>query len=225
MSKRKARRAAAKDKEVLDSSADVPLSQPTRSTPKQRTLYDIAAERQAELSKGQPFPPSSYIGPEPNFVTTTINPDGSLAQTEGQLREDDAPIGRFGQAFFFASTLTMLHFTLDVLVHHQYRVEVGWGLIVWSTAQALPILFMLVYLFHDRSSAFWAQIMFMLGSILTGCYLIHSSNREPYFAVMKRAPPMGTLWIWCVLETRLELALLGLSAIGLYFWYGGYSIF
>ena len=225
MSNRKARRAAASNKETLSSVEDIPLSRPAYSPPPSKTLYDIAKERQAELSKGQPFQPFSNTESEPKLVTAVINPDGTLSQSNGYVAGDDEPIGRFGQAVFFASTLTMLHFTLDVLVHQQYRIEIGWDVIAWSTARALLILMVLVYAFHHRSSAFWAQIMFMLGSIVTGCFLIHSSNREPYFAVMKRAPPLGTIWVWGVLEMRLELALLTLSLIGVFFWYGGYSMF
>ena len=225
MSNRKARRAAAPKKEAVSSSAEIPLSQPIRSAPKGKTLLDIAKERQVELTKGQPFSPSFDTDPEPEIVTTTINSDGTLSHSDRHSVEDDEPIGQFGQAVFFAVSLTMLHFTLDVLVHQQYRIEIGWNLIAWSTARAFPILMVLVYLLHSRSSAVWAQIMFMSGSILTACYLIHTSNKEPYFAVMKRAPPLGTLSIWCVLEMRLEWALLCLSCIGLYFWYGEYSIF
>ena len=58
-----------------------------------------------------------------------------------------------------------------------------------------------------------------------GCYLIYSSNEEAYFAVMKRAPPLGTLWVWSVIEMRLEFAVGSLIAVGAYFWRGGYTIF
>ena len=50
------------------------------------------------------------------------------------------------------------------------------------------------------------------------------SNEEPYFAVMKRAPPLGTVWVWCVLEQRLEVAVLGIAVVGGYFWFGGYHL-
>ncbi len=39
------------------------------------------------------------------------------------------------QSLFLSGTLTMLHFTLDVLVHHQYAQEVEW----WEIAKRAGI--------------------------------------------------------------------------------------
>ena len=44
----------------------------------------------------------------------------------------------FEQSIFLAGTLTMLHFTVDVLVHHQYRQEVVWRDIIRRTAMNFP---------------------------------------------------------------------------------------
>ena len=67
--------------------------------------------------------------------------------------------------------------------------------------------------------------MFLAMSVGAGCYLIYSSNEEAYFAVMKRAPPLGTLWVWSVIEMRLGFAVGSLITVGAYFWQGGYTIF
>ena len=218
---RKERRAAENNRKTI------PLAQPSRDGPKHKTLYEIAAERQAELSKGQPFtskPPDIDNSKESTFVTTTINPDGSLSDIPEPI---DEPIGPVGQAVFFALTLTMLHFTLDVLVHQQYRQAetIEWSMIVQRTLVTFPILGALVYALKARANAIWAQVLFFGLSVGAGCYLIYSSNEEAYFAVMKRAPPLGTLWVWSVIEMRLEVAVGSLVAVGGYFWWGGYSIF
>lgn len=44
------------------------------------------------------------------------------------------------------------------------------------------------------------QIVFFAGSISAGCYLIYATNEHGHYAVMKRAPSVGTLWIWSVIE-------------------------
>ena len=224
---RKERRAATSNKK-LASIKDIPLAQPSREGPKHKTLYEIAAERQAELSKGQPFEPNSSLSSdimnEPTITTTTINPDGSLSN---ELEAGDEPIGPFGQAVFFALTLTMLHFTLDVLVHHQYRQAetIEWSMIVQRTLITFPILVVFIFALKSQVNALWAQLFFFVMSVGAGCYLIYSSNEEAYFAVMKRAPPLGTLWVWSVIEMRLEIAVGSLLAVGAYFWWGNYSIF
>ncbi|MCJ1389468.1 hypothetical protein MMC18_002325 [Xylographa bjoerkii] len=222
--KRKDRGPAPKGTSQLSNASAIPLSIPTRDATKHKTLFDIATERQAELQGGQPFSSPSTADVKPAIVTTTINHDGTLSVPSGTLPEDSL-IGPLGETIFYAITLTMLHFTLDVLVHQQYRQEIGWNMIIQRTAITLPILAVLVYFFHTRASAIWAQVMFLGLSVAAGCYVIYSSNVESYFAVMKRAPPLGTLWVWSVIEMRLEVALLSVVAVLGYFWWGGYSIF
>jgi hypothetical protein len=92
------------------------LKQPNRSgpDPSQQTLLDLAEQR--GLLKTQP---------------------GQKA--EGEELEDDEPlVGRLGESILWSMSLTMLHFTLDVLVSHQYAVEIEWPAIMKKTAQAFP---------------------------------------------------------------------------------------
>ena len=224
MGNRKERRAAASNQAVT-SSADIPLSKPDRSAPKAKTLYDIAAERQAELMKGQPFAKEDgEIFPEPQLVTKVINPDGNISDLMVEDQPEDL-IGPLGNAVFFAITFSMLHFTLDVLVHHQYMETIEWEGISLRLLRVFPIMVLLLYVFHSRASTYWAQAMFFAGSIAAGCYLTYTSNREAYYATMKKAPPLGTLWIWSIIEMRLELAVLSLLTVGGYFWWGDFTIF
>ena len=226
---RKERRAAGKTNPQLSKASDIPLKTPSREGPKTKTLLEIAAERQAELQGGQPFSfPPSENSSGPKIVTTTINPDGTLSIPEGTFpapTADEEPVGPFGQAIFFSISLTMLHFTLDVLVHQQYRQSIAWDMILRRTAITFPILATLVYILHSRARRLWAQVLFLGMSVGAGCYLIYSSNEETYFAVMKRAPPLGTLWVWSVIEMRLEVAVASLVAVGGYFWGGGFKMF
>ena len=222
--KRKDGETTAKKASQLSNASDIPLSIPSRGAGKRKTLFDIAAERQAELLGGRPFISPSNADAKPAVVTATINRDGTLSLPEDSLPEGNL-IGPLGEALFYTTTLTMLHFTLDVLVHQQYRQEIGWNMIAQRTVITFPILAVLVYIFHSRASTIWAQATFLGLSVAAGCYIIYSSNVESYFAVMKRAPPLGTLWVWSVIEMRLEVALLSLVAVAGYFWWGGYSIF
>ena len=45
-------------------------------------------------------------------------------------------------------------------------------------------------------------------AILLGGTLVHTTNQEGYYAIMKRAPSIGTMWVWCVLEISSPLAAL-----------------
>ena len=221
---RKKRRAAGRDNADNADMSGIPLVNPSRGGPKHKTLFDIAAERQAELQGGQAFARStSATAPKPEVITTQINPDGTLSFPEATVPQEEL-IGVLGQAVVFAVTLTMLHFTLDALVHQQYRQSIDWTMIFQRTTLTFPLLLVLVYMLHRHATKVWAQLLFLGIGTGAGCYLVYASNKEAYFAVMKRAPPLGTLWVWSVIEMRLEVALLSLSAVGAYFWWGGFTI-
>ena len=224
MGNRKERRAAASAK-AITTAADIPLAKAHRSTPQARTLYEIAAERQANLQKGQPFTQYQNDGSlEPELVTKVINSDGSISELNPEEISEDL-IGPLGNAVLFAITFSMLHFTLDVLVHQQYKTEIDWWSISTRILTVFPTMVLLLYIFHPRASEAWAQAMFFAGSVAAGCYLTYTSNKEGYYAVMKRSPPLGTLWMWSVVEMKKEVALLSVIFVGGYFWYGDYTIF
>ncbi|KAI9698684.1 MAG: hypothetical protein M1836_003794 [Candelina mexicana] len=193
--------------------SEIKLAQPDRSGPKGKTLFELAEERQALLNKGKPFPKAAANG-------TTQSKDDAIHKA-GLTEEVDEPIGPLGQAVFFTSTLVMLHFTLDVLVQHQYKQEIEWGTIVRRTGMVVPI-----YYLHppERTRQTLTQIFFFCVANIAGCYLIYAANTQGYYAVMKRAPPLGTLWVWSVIEMKLPFAVASLLVAGIYVYYGEYEI-
>jgi len=213
------RRAAARDSSKPTSShldqtnAPYKLAQPDRSGPKSKTLYEIAAERQAELEADgfyEKFPAPEREGHDNDFWS------------------DEDPIGPFGEAIVYGTSLSMLHFTLDVMVFHQYRQEIEWNEIFIKTGKMLPALFFVVYLLHSRTASRFPrakQVFFLAASTAAGCYLVRSGNMDGYYAVMKRAPPVGTLWIWGVVEMQLGFALAHIAAILAFMWWYGFGAF
>ncbi|KAI9740252.1 MAG: hypothetical protein M1834_004830 [Cirrosporium novae-zelandiae] len=226
---RKQRRAA-----KPTTASEIPMAHPPSNPIKPaKTLYELAAERQALLDQGKPFSPSSQTGtPSPNSTSTSKKPSTTFRMSEdGKLEEvpdDDDPLGPFGNNLFFALTLGCLHFTLDVLVHQQYQQDMAmaWSEIIWNTLRAVPVLFILLHFVHapERSGMLVAQVLFLGTSVAGGCYLIYAANEHGYFAVMKKAPPLGTLWIWCVVEMRLNFALVSLASVVGYAMWNGYGM-
>ena len=86
----------------------------TRTGPSQRTLLELA--EQHGLLKTQ------------------------LGEKVGILESDEAQpqVGRLGESILWSLSLMMLHFTLDVLVSHQYAMQIEWSSITTRAAQALP---------------------------------------------------------------------------------------
>jgi len=208
-----ARRRNQKD---TSSAASIPLTQPDRSgpDPSRETLLDIAEKRGLLDDERQP----------------------AAEEDEADSGKDEEIVfGRAFEALLWSISLTMVHFTLDVLVYHQYAVALKWPVVISRSLQAFPVIFFLIYTLHPHpipsvilpQSNFYpevlGQIFFFAGSIAAGCYLIYISNVHGYLAIMKRAPPVGCMWIWSVVELNLPWAVGSLACCGAFLWWNGYG--
>ena len=218
---RKERRAQAR-------SSGISLVQPHHSSTGRKTLLEIAAERQllAHSSRGSALNPENT-----SVVTTSINPDGSISQADESAANategDEDTSTPYLDIFLYTSTLTILHFTLTLLTHHQYDSEPPKliPLFLSSTVYSPTplILSLLVWILHPRASNPIVQGSFAVLSIACGVWLVRATNDEPYMAVMRKAPALGTLWVWAVVESKWEVAAAGLGIVGSWSWWNGYG--
>lgn len=236
---RKQKRAQNKTSTKSDSEVDVPLALPPENGQREaKTLYEIAAERQAALT-----PDAQGFDKAPNrdnVINVAIGPNGEIRPLDGstlpvQTTEDIDP---WLDTLLLASSLSALHFTLEALTVHQYADELRWKAIFWHTIlQAFPILILLVHFAHGHIVSLklgrrgtpiisvMKQIVFVGIANVAGCYLVYLTNDKGYMAVMKNAPSIGTVWVWAVIELGLAGALAGVAGPSLYAWYYGYGIF
>lgn len=219
---RKERRAAAKEsgKPVAPptKTPHLKLAQPDRSGPKGKTLLDIYEDKKALLDQGTPFDKKYEDG----------IPRGESGNILDVGLGDNEPIGPVGDAVFWSVCLVMFHFTLDVLVYNQFAQEVVWSAISKRTFTILPILFLIVYILRSdlaKSFGLIRQLFFLAVGVSAGCYMIHAGNKYQYFAVMKQAPPLGTLWVYSVIEMDLWFAAGSVLLNVGFLLYGGYSFF
>lgn len=122
---------------------------------------------------------------------------------------------------------------LTLLIHlaHGHIIDLGHGgtdtndriSLFPLTPEKLSIAFLRRLLFPLSSKKTFA---FLLLSVLLGVKLMAITNEAPYYAVMKRAPAIGTLWVWCILEVPLGASFIGaLGPLGWGVWWKGYGIF
>jgi hypothetical protein len=222
---RKERRAAAKQNgsqniEPPTKFPKIKMERPEYSRPKGKTLMDVYEEKKAILEQGKPFNAQSHND------TSFLQDSGNILYAG--LGNGDEPIGPIEDAIVWTFCLSMLHFTLDVLVYSQYAQAIVWRAIFTRSATIAPILFLLVYLLRSapaRRFPLARQIVFFALAIGAGCYTIYMGNTFSYFAVMKQAPPLGTLWIWSVIEMNLPFAIASVVLDLGFLWWNGYSAF
>ncbi|KAF7909347.1 uncharacterized protein EAF01_003065 [Botrytis porri] len=182
-------------------------------------------------------------GPDPSIETLLdIAEKRNLSEAQRQRQaeldgeNEEILIGRLGDSVLWTISLTMLHFTLDVLVTHQYAEEIVWKGIVSRALQACPVIWLLFYAFHPHpepsnllpripaeAHPYVHEIFFSAASIMAGCYLIHITNEYGHFATMKQAPPVGTIWIWAVVELNILWAVPSVAFCAIYLKVKGYA--
>ncbi|KAF2452634.1 hypothetical protein BDY21DRAFT_358730 [Lineolata rhizophorae] len=226
---RRERRAAARAAgHSPNRSPNIPMKKPDYDArPKGKTLYDLAAERQELLAKGTPF--ESGGGGGGDGATTVEDQVETIRQHEQSSFVHADEFGAVDMAVLYTAGLSMLHFMLDVLVYNQYRQNIEWPAIWGRTLRVAPMLFVIIYLLHTQTATIklglLRQVLFLGAAVWAGCYMIHAANRHGYFAVMKRVPPIGTLWVWSVIEMQLWFAVASVITVGGFYWWGGYEAF
>lgn len=109
-----------------DKDGKIALKQPDRSgpDPSQETLLEMAEQR----------------------GLLNIPQAVGKGKNKAEPAADEEPlIGRLGDSLLWTFSLTMLHFSMDVLVARQYAVEIEWDKLVWRSLQAFPGSFLPFY--------------------------------------------------------------------------------
>jgi hypothetical protein len=234
---RRQRRAQAQTQNKIHSVDDIPYSHPSSDSPKPaKTLFELAEERRAHLQPSSA--PYSPLNPQ-NVVNVKIHQDGTISHLDQPPLETP-----WLDTLLFSLSLSALHFTLETLTVHQYAQELLFGPITQHTLfLAFPVLTLLIHLFHGhllphalresiegasektRSLLYALRQLLLLGmATVSGCYLIYVCNDRGYYAVMKNAPSVGTLWVWSVLELGLTGAVLGVLGPAGWARWNGYSL-
>ncbi|KAI4592457.1 hypothetical protein KJ359_011154 [Pestalotiopsis sp. 9143b] len=120
--------------------AQIPLALPDRSAPSNKTLLELAQERQlfeqadVRQRKLDGKPPAR--APQHGADDEDADEEDEDEEEEGSA-ELSSSAERMLDVLLWAISLSMLHFTLDVLVQHQYAVRISWVQIISRTATAI----------------------------------------------------------------------------------------
>lgn len=236
---RRERRAKDAKQSKIQNADDIPLARPPQDNQrKAKTLYELAAERQAQLAAESGSKPE--IPTEDNVVNVAIGPNGEIKTLDGSAlpSQQNEDINPWLDTLLLSVSLSMVHFTFEALTLHQYAEELQWDKVFWDTIlQAFPILTLLIHFMHGHlvtiktskkiSDAIGGlkQILFLLVANFAGCELVRITNTEGYMAVMKDAPSIGTVWVWSVIELGLLGAVSAVAGPAAYAWYNGYGIY
>ncbi|KAJ5620143.1 hypothetical protein N7510_004127 [Penicillium lagena] len=247
---RKQRRAAASASNSADTEPSIPLAHPPRGSSSQstrtKTLYDIIAERQNQLLDQDGQKQNSSLGvniPQGMRVVTT-NAAGEVVDADADSsssENDDEPEPEINNSNNnpLPPLLDTVLLTLSLNNPPLHPRLPGSSPICRKNRLPRPLA-RITHLFRrqDTTANVSAGLIrrfifppslrtfaFLPLATVLGAHLIAITNEDPYYAVMKKAPAVGTLWIWCILEMSVGAALLGaLGPLVWGVWWMGYGI-
>lgn len=120
--------------------------------------------------------------------------------------------------------------TLTLLIHlaHGHIISFRWGQGESETISLFPLHPEKLSFSFLRKLLFPPSLktaIFLPGAVILGNRLMEMTNEDSYYAVMKQAPAIGTLWVWCILEIPVGAAFLGaLGPLTYGVWFKGYGI-
>lgn len=143
---------------------------------------------------------------------------------ERRLRIEDVPLAARDDGMRLVLPMAMVHCVLDALVRFQYQQQVSLWLVFKGSVAAIPVYYGLFKYVHPHCARPASQALLAAFSVGTTSYLIHIANREGYYAVMYKAPPLGTLSVWTFIELDLRWSLITLGGVGVFLWWSGYHL-
>ncbi|KAK2836948.1 hypothetical protein FQN49_006565 [Arthroderma sp. PD_2] len=169
-------------KQKSEDGPSIPLAPATRNkaVPSgQKTLFELAAERQAELLASQGQPPSSDGKRPSKMQYVHMNADGDLVHSStpgGASEATSIPAGAdsseslppLADTIFLSLSLSCIHFTLSFLAAHQFAQDIELNRIIFETVVvAFPVMTLLIHFVHGHIVAFpklsWKWLSFGSG--------------------------------------------------------------
>nr|GAT54054.1 predicted protein [Mycena chlorophos] len=134
-----------------------------------------------------------------------------------------------GEEIFNASLTIMptcfLLVLMDILIYQQYGQGVNLKTVLDRIIEGAPILSIFVFYTirykHDRRMQF---LLLLLGTT-AGSRMLFVLKRSSYLVNMRQTPPLVTLWIYCVVQMDLGLAVFNLALVAGFCWWKGIDVY
>ncbi|CAE6521923.1 unnamed protein product [Rhizoctonia solani] len=112
-----------------------------------------------------------------------------------------------------AIPLSTLYIVLDLLVQQQYAQQPTIKEELGRVVTNVPILFILIHYTNKYKATPIAQFMLFLTAILAGPRMIWLVNKGSWLRVTRQAPPLGTIWVYTIIQLNLVPAVASLVVV------------
>ncbi|CAL1702184.1 unnamed protein product [Somion occarium] len=133
------------------------------------------------------------------------------------------------EEIFSAINLIILHsfllIMMEILIHYQYGRHPTYGAIFQRMLPSVP--FLSVFIFYTsryKQTRAMQGFLFVL-SLAMGIRLIYIINVASWTVNMRQAPPLATIWVYCIVQLNLLPATLSLVIVYGWVYYRGMKLF
>lgn len=137
-----------------------------------------------------------------------------------EIEEQDSPLA---EEIFTAITMivpfSFLLLMMEILIRYQYGKHPGLIVLVERMVSNVPILALLIFYTMRYKEHRRLQIGLFVVSIGIGCRMIYLLSRGSLYVNIRQVPPLGTLWIYAIVQLELGPAALNLATVATYVWW------
>ncbi|KAK0450049.1 hypothetical protein EV421DRAFT_1298820 [Armillaria borealis] len=144
-----------------------------------------------------------------------------------EIEEPDSPLA---EEIFTAITMivpfSFLLLMMEILIRYQYGKHPGLNVLVERMVSNVPMRSVVSLLSRTPTVAAMRykehrrmQIGLFVVSISIGCRMIYLLSRGSLYVNIRQVPPLGTLWIYAIVQLELGPAVLNLATVAAYVWW------
>ncbi|KAI0069089.1 hypothetical protein BV25DRAFT_1986615 [Artomyces pyxidatus] len=163
--------------------------------------------------------------------TASELPPSAVRPRQAEPNDADEPIfSPFAEELFATTALlipiSFLLLMMYILIHFQYGQHPDYRVITERMLSGVPIL--AVFIFYSKYPSpnrykreRWDQLFLFLLSITAGSRMIYQVNHANWLVNMTQCPPLGTLWVYTIVQLDLGPAVAALVVVGVWVWVTG----
>ncbi|CAO1617567.1 unnamed protein product [Sympodiomycopsis kandeliae] len=163
----------------------------------------------------------SDYGQVPNVPLVDLQQTAESLMSE--MKEDSMSprVEKFLDLLIWSIPFTSLYVLLDVMIHQQYALHPTLLEEFGRMIGTVPILVTIVWstTISPKIPQRALQILFFIASILLGSAFVWTFHQSPFMEVVRRTPPLGTLWIYCVVKLDLIPCVVSVATVGAFVWW------
>jgi len=161
-------------------------------------------------------------------VLSNISKPKAETKPKDADEQSDEPFSPFCneifQSILFIIPMSSLYVMMVILAHRQYAQEVTVSLLVEQLLSSIPLLSVFIFYTTRYKQDLRMQIALAILSVFSGSRLIYVVNRTNWTIVMRQCPPLGTMWVYTVVQLDLIKAVAALAAVAAYVQWAGLKI-